>query len=96
MPLLLITHTLSAGPSLCHMLSVLLRDTKTNSTGKFFYSGSIRNSNPVLCSHNALAFLFILKFTLGGVSFPSMKREDSAAWNNYFLFGGNVTASSVF
>ena len=82
-------HALScAGPSTCFILPVILRDTKTQAKGELGYSGSIRNIDPVMCSHNAIAFYLIMKFTIHGHPWPSLKREDTLGWNNYYLYGG--------
>lgn len=78
----------AAGPSVCYLLPVIIRDSKTASNGELGYSGSIRNRDPVMCSHGSLAFFLILKFTILLHAWPSLKPEDSYGWNNYYLYGG--------
>jgi hypothetical protein len=63
----------SAGPSNCYLLPVVLRGGKTQKGGKVGYSGTVRHRIPELCAQRALAYHLMHSYTLGATPFPDFR-----------------------
>ena len=72
-------------------MPILLRHTK--SLQAVSYSGCIRNVDPVMCAHGALAFYLVHLFTLSHQPWPALGRHEE--WNNWHLFGGESRGDVV-
>jgi hypothetical protein len=63
------------GPTPCHCLVLLIREGKTNETGKKEYMGSLRHKDPLFCTQGALAQSFFYRWHIAGEALPSFRRR---------------------
>ena len=68
---------LGAGPSVCYLLAFVVRGGKTDENGRPTYLGCIRNQDPLLCAHNALALYLCLRFNILQEEFPDVNDRDA-------------------
>jgi hypothetical protein len=69
----------------------LLREGKTNKMGRREFMGSLRNKDPLLCPHGALAQYLFWRWHVSGEEAPSFRRRQS--WYDIKLLV--TTASSA-
>jgi Centromere DNA-binding protein complex CBF3 subunit, domain 2 len=83
------------GATPCWLMMLSISNGKTNKWGKRQYGAVIRNRDPLICSHSALAQYFFYRWHQSGEAPPSFKsRRDW--YNTKILVGSNEQKSISF
>lgn len=81
------------GPQPASAVLFLLREGKTNRMGRKEFMGSLRNKDPLICPHGALAQYLFWRFHVSGEEAPSFRRRQS--WYDIMLLVTTATSEKA-
>jgi len=81
------------GATPCWLLMLSISNGKTNKWGKRQYGAVIRNRDPLICSHSALAQYFFYRWHQSGEAPPSFKSRSD--WYNTKILVGSDEQKSI-